>query len=73
MWERHDADLAAAEAGDTRKIWKGEICEVCGEYIREGDEVVYGDGCYYHIECLENLSTRQVLAELGLCVKEVED
>lgn len=72
MWERHDADLAAAEAGDTRKIWNGEICEVCGEYIREGDEVAC-DGCYYHIECLENLSTRELLKAFGLCVKEVED
>lgn len=61
------------EGEDTRRVWQSEVCEVCGEYIREGDEVAYGDGCYYHIECLENMSTRELLTTLGLEIKEVED
>lgn len=58
---------------ETRRVWHSESCEVCGEYIREGDEVAMGDGCYYHIECLENMSTRELLTTLGLEIKEVED
>lgn len=73
MWERHDADLAAAEAGDTRKVWRSECCEICGDYIREGDEVAiggYGDE-FYHLDCLDGMPVRQMLVELGFEVKEV--
>lgn len=71
MWERHDADLAAAEAGDTRKVWNSEVCECCGDYIREGDEAVMGDDMYWHFDCLDALPTRRMLVELGFEVNEV--
>jgi len=65
--------LDPPEGEDTRRVWHSESCEVCGDYIREGDTVVMGDGCYYHLECLENMSTRELLTTLGLEIKEVED
>lgn len=58
---------------ETRRVWHSEVCEVCGDYIREGDTVVMGDGCCYHFECLDDMSTRELLTTIGLEIKEVED
>lgn len=38
------------------------ICKDCGENIVPGDECAEIDGSYYHIECLENMTTRELLA-----------
>ncbi len=37
-------------------------CKDCGEGIVPGDEFAEINGEYYHIECLENITTRELLA-----------
>lgn len=36
-------------------------CKDCGEDIVPGDEFAEIDGEYYHIECLEDMTTRELL------------
>lgn len=36
-------------------------CKDCGEGIVPGDEFVEIDGEYYHLECLEDMTTRELL------------
>ena len=49
------------------------LCEECKDEIEPGDEYVTINGCDYHIECLELMSTRELLEALGHEVKTMEE
>lgn len=40
------------------------VCEHCGVGICEGHLYVTVDGDRYHLDCLEDMSTRELLAEV---------
>lgn len=50
-------------------------CSDCDEPIVEGEEYAEIDGEYYHVECLEMKSTREILEMFGVGTHpaEVED
>ena len=41
-------------------------------YKRQGDEFAEIDGDYYHVECLENMTTRELLALLDVYTETAE-
>ncbi|HIZ55155.1 MAG TPA: DUF2175 domain-containing protein [Firmicutes bacterium] len=45
-------------------------CTACKENIVDGDEFVYIDDSYYHLECLEAMRTKQVLKICGYETRE---
>ena len=47
-------------------------CKDCGEGIVSGDEFAEINGEYYHIECLENMTTRELLALLDVYTETAE-
>lgn len=40
-------------------------CATCGRSIFEGEEMVEINGESYHVECLENITTRELLELFG--------
>ena len=47
-------------------------CPECGEHIRSGDEYVKTPAGDYHLECLECLSTKDLIKLLDYDIKEGE-
>lgn len=48
-------------------------CDDCGEGIVPGDEYAEIDGRYYHLDCLENMSTRELLELVGVDTRTAEE
>jgi hypothetical protein len=48
-------------------------CDKCGNGICEGDEYVDIDGEHYHIDCLTEMSIREVVKLFGYRVEEAEE
>lgn len=40
-------------------------CATCGHSIYQGEEITEINSALYHVECLENLTTRELLELLG--------
>lgn len=49
----------------------GRECTDCAQPIYSGEEVVDIDGDLYHLECIERMSTTELLALMGYRVYEV--
>ena len=47
-------------------------CSLCSDDIRVGDEYVETKDGYYHFECIDNLTTREIIELLGGCIGEAE-
>ena len=50
-----------------------EKCSCCNEGIVHGEEMVEIDGEYYHLECVESMTTRELLELLGIDVVEAKE
>ena len=48
-------------------------CSYCKEGIVAGDKMVYINGEYYHLDCLEDMDIEELLEKLGMDVEEVTD
>jgi len=49
------------------------ICQVCGDGIVDGDDVVEIDKDRYHLSCLEDMTTKELLTWLDYPVYEEGD
>lgn len=47
-------------------------CKCCGEGIVEGEEFAVIDEVFYHLECLENMGTKEVLELSGVETEVLE-
>ena len=66
-----------SRASGRSQLWWGHripayTCKDCGEGIVSGDEFAEIDGDYYHVECLENMTTRELLALLDVYTETAE-
>ena len=40
-------------------------CDTCGDNAVSGDECVYANGNFYHVDCLSEMGTSELLEALG--------
>lgn len=56
---------------NARERARAGTCTDCAQPIYSGEEVVDIDGDLYHLECIERMSTTELLALMGYRVYEV--
>lgn len=50
---------------DERPYLSGRMCKLCGQDILTNDVGVEHDRDWYHLDCLESLTTENLIKELG--------
>ncbi len=48
-------------------------CQCCGEGIIDGDEFAELYDGYYHVDCMESMSIRELLRHVSITVKEARE
>ena len=57
---------------NAREEAQAGLCADCGQPIYHGEEMVDIDGTLYHLECVERMSTVELLALMGYTVCAAE-
>lgn len=58
----HPCHPSCPNAPEPKAIYR---CKHCYEGICEGDEMVEIEGKHYHLECVEDMTTKELLVLLG--------